>query len=285
MGSVSMSSSNRQKAAWSIVLLSAVALGASLAHGQVDAQDGDLWPNCTARWLIDEQHHVGSHFSVRVSFRGEAISGARVSLTSDDPLPNEPGRRVIATRRADAKGAAHFFGIAPGLYQAHVDEGLLAPVEEIEVAAADNATDDEVGIEWPQTPIAAQTLQGWITSWQKDSPQNRSRLLPLKNVLIQLLDLRTGKLLASTHTSEDGYYDFPRYGDGLYVVRVNETRDPSTNSYDEAVEVAGDAPGEHMPGLELDRVCGRGLVLLQDGTDRKIAVAKPEAVGGPGLTK
>lgn len=252
--------------------LPVILFACTAAHAQVDASDGDLWPNCTARWLISAQHHVGAHFSVRVAFRGQPIAGAKVSIASEEPLPNDPSRSVIATRRTDADGVAHFFGIPAGTYQAHVDEGLLAPSEEI-VVGADSTASDEVAIEWPASPIVTQSVRGEVTSWQKDSPQNRSRLLPLKNVLIQLLDLRTGKVLAGTHTSDDGYYEFPKFGDGLYVVRVNETQDPSPNSNDEAVEVAASAPAEHMPGLEWEKVCGRVLVELQDEVRNEVVAA------------
>jgi hypothetical protein len=107
-------------------------------------------------------------------------------------------------------------------------------------------------------------LRGFITSWQKSAPQNRSDRKPLVNVLVQLLGLRSGKLLATTYTSAEGYYEFPNARDGLYVVRVSESQGLSPKAYDRAVEVTTRAIRENMPGLEVDNVCGGGLSELKE---------------------
>ena len=232
-----------------------------------DTQPSKRWLDCDVVWAVQDRDHRSSNFTVRVSFRETPISGVRVSLASENTQV-WGGGRIVATGETDSIGDAHFFAIPPGLYRAHVNEGLLASSAEIEVEAA-NTGADEVGIEWPAAPIVTRSLRGLLTSWQKSSPQNRSERLPLQNVLVQLLDLRTAKLVATTHTSPDGYYEFP-VRDGLYVVRVSRGEDPSSYAYDEAVQVASNASREQMPGLEVEDGCGSGLLLLADETKESL---------------
>ena len=84
---------------------------------------------------------------------------------------------------------------------------------------------------------------------------------------MQLFDLRSGELIGSARTDEYGYYEFPGSGDGLYVVRVSESRYPGTQGYDEAVEVASNAAREVMPGFVVDHVCDSGLALVNPDSE------------------
>jgi hypothetical protein len=256
-----MRNSGRTRWALGVALFAAFIGGASSASAQTGteaAHQSRGWLECDVDWIVGDHDHRGPDFTVKVSFRSQQISGVKVSLTRETAPLDEPGRFVVATGDTDSDGDAHFFAIPLGMYKAHVDEGLLSPNEEIEVETKD-ASSDEVLIEWPLDPIVTRSVRGWITSWQKSSPQNRSQRLPLQHVLVQLLDLRTAKLLASTYTSPEGYYEFPASEDGLYVVRVSEDQDPSPYAYDRAVEVTSHAHREQMPGLDVDNVCGGGL--------------------------
>lgn len=228
-----------------------------------DSQQWERWLDCDVNRISGDHDHRSSNFAVRVSFHDTPISGVKVSLASENTEAWSAGP-IVATGETDSGGDAHFFAIPPGLYRAHVDEGLLASTAEIEVEAT-NSSNDEIGIEWPSAPIVTRSLRGLLTSWQKSSPQNRSERLPLQNVLVQLLDLRTAHLRATTHTGPDGYYEFP-VRDGLYAVRVSRGEDPSSYAYDVAIEVASSAGREHMPALEVDSGCGSGVLLLADET-------------------
>jgi len=262
-----MNYSNRKTAAWVLVLFVLVAAGVSAGNAQTESAYEGHWLNCAGSWLIGD-HGSGPNFTVKVTFRGQPISGVKVVLTGESADPTQNPGGLIATDHTDSNGVAHFFAIPPGTYQPHVDQALLASSKQIEVKA-DSSSSEEVQIEWPSAPITTRSARGWIRSGQKSSPQNRSEMLPHKNVLIQLLDLRAGKMLASQYTNAEGYYEFSVARDGLYALRVNEHPDPSINSYDQAVEVAGDALLEHIPDLEVSRICGQGLVQLQDEADRE----------------
>ena len=248
------------------LLLLAIGFPIPFLQAQTGSPDSGHWPTCNGDW-IDHDRTTGPNFTVRVSFRGAPIVGTRVVLT-DAVESVQNNSAVIASHKTDSDGIAHFTGIPRGTYMAHLDQALLAPGEDVYVEANDNSS-SEFQIEWPEAPIVARSVQGWIRSWQKSSPQNRSELRPHANVLIQLLDLRSGKRLASMHTNADGYYEFFTAKDGLYILRIGEHSDPSIDSYDQAVDVASDATLEHVPDLEVDEVCGRGLVRLEDPSDRE----------------
>jgi hypothetical protein len=249
------------------VTLAAVTLGAVTSNAQTALVDWDRWMSCTVTGLIGDRYHQGPNFNITVSFREQPVSGVKVVLTDATAQPS-PG--VAATADTDRDGTAHFFAIPLGKYQAHIDEGLLAPSPEIEVEA-NNSNAEEVRIEWPWSPAITRRVRGQITSWQKDSPQNRSERRPFVRALVELLDLRSGKLLASTHTNPDGYYEFDISSEGLYVVRVSEAQDPSGTAYDKAVEVVLQASRDSMPGLEVVHACGGGLVESPDRIDRQDA--------------
>jgi hypothetical protein len=254
------------------VMIAAVTAGGVTVQAQSASSDRDRWMSCTVAGLIVDRSHQGPNFDVKVSFREQPVPGVKVVLAD---ATAQPSPAMVATAVTDPVGAAHFFTVPPGTYQAHIDEGLLASSPEIEVEANNGSAEgvrEDVRIEWPWSPAVTRSVRGWITSWQKGSPQNRNERRPFARVMVQLLDLRSGKLLASTHTNSDGYYEFSVSRDGLYVVRVSEAQDPSGTAYDKAVEVAWQASRESMPPLEVDHGCGGELVELPDTIDRQDTV-------------
>jgi hypothetical protein len=220
----------------------------------------DCVSDCDVDWRMWDLHR-SSHFTVRVSFRQQPLAGVRVSLTSEDPLPDGSGRHVMASRSTDEFGVASFFDIPPGRYIAHVNQGLLAQSQDVEVEAQ-NMNTGEMRLEWPVGPIATRTVRGSISAWERITPQNRSQRVPLANAQVQLFDLRSGQLVGNVRTDDHGYYEFPEFGDGLYVVRVSEGKYPSMKGYDEAVEVATRANSAAMPAFVVDHVCDTGLALV-----------------------
>lgn len=209
---------------------------------------------------------------MRVSYREQPITGLKIILSVVSGEAGQNVGEVIATASTDTNGTAHFFAVPSGVYRAHVEKALLAESREIHVQA-DDPSEDKIYLEWPNSPIVTGNLRGRIFSWQKSTPQNRAELLPHKSVFVQLLDLRSGKPLASVHTDSEGYYEFPSYPDGSYVMRVGEHSDPSINSYDNAVEVARDVTQGDMPDLVVDEVCGNGLVEMMDQADAQTAAS------------
>jgi hypothetical protein len=249
----------------SVLLFSMIA--APLLRAQTLSADSGHWLNCDVVQLVDD-HQSGPNFTVHVSFRGQPIVGVKVVLTGGSVDREHVTGSLIGTAETDSTGTAHFFAIPPGTYWAHVDKALLAESKRIQVQP-DNPSEENVDIEWPASPMLTRNLQGRIFSWQKSTPQNRADLLPHRSVFVQLLDLRSGKPLMSVLTDSRGHYEFPEYPDGLYVMRVGEHEDPSINSYDKAIAVSTDSVQEHMPDLEIDQVCGKGLLEMADQPGRE----------------
>jgi hypothetical protein len=217
------------------------------------------WFGCGTGRVVGNSYHEGPDFDIRVSFREQSMVGVNVVLTSETSSPGNSSKYLIVTGQTDRDGVAHFIAVPRGKYYAHVNEGLMATNLEIEIGP-NAASADEVDIEWPGTPFVTRGVRGWLNSWQRLTPQNRSQELPLPNVQLQLLNLRTGKILLETRTAEDGYYEFPVLPAGLYVLRINQRPNQSTNAYDEAVEVTSNAAREYLPLLVVDNSCGNGRV-------------------------
>jgi hypothetical protein len=252
----------------SLSIAVAAGIGANAAaQSRVDRLHFDkmhVWMDCTSDCDVDWKMwdlHRSSHFTVRVSFRQQPLAGVRVSLTSEDALPDGSGRHVMAARNTDEDGAATFSDIPPGRYIAHVNQGLLAQSQDVDVEA-ENSSTGEMRLEWPVAPIATRSVRGWISAWERVTPQNRSQRVALSNAQVQLFDLRSGQQVGSVRTDADGYYEFPDFADGLYVVRVSEGQYPSMKGYDEAVEVASRAGQQQLPGFVVDHVCDGGLSRL-----------------------
>jgi hypothetical protein len=138
-----------------------------------------------------------------------------------------------------------------------VDGALMAPgSEEIVVDAGGQAT-PEIQFEWPGKSVQARNLRGRIML----SREANQKPTPLQNVLVQLLDLRTAKLLAKTHTNGDGAYELGPSGAGLYVLRFNvDPDDLSSDGEEMAVEVKIGAVGEDIPALSIVKTkCSSGI--------------------------
>jgi hypothetical protein len=227
------------------------------------------WMNCDVDCQPDWKLwalHRSPDFTVKVSFRGRPISGVEVTLSGVDPLPDGSGKHATASGTTEFDGVAQFYAVPPGRYIAHVNQGLLAQSQDVGVEAASTGT-GELRLEWPLATIAARNMRGWISAWERTTPQNRSRRVPLSDVPVQLFDLRSGQLVANTRTTDDGYYEFPDSGNGLYVVRVSEGRYPDMRGYDQAVEIASNSARDEMPVLVVDHVCDLGLSVLDPAHD------------------
>jgi hypothetical protein len=250
-----MASASLKTAASLSAILFAVAAGlGSKAHAQTNATDKHRWLEDCPADRIYSTHNTGSNFSVKVSFHKDPISSVRVLLAREGNQPDERDWPVVATSETDSRGTARFFAIPAGKYKARIDGELLTPAsEEIEVDEND-ATATEINFQWPEKTQATRTLRGGVTVVHNPTKE----AIPLQYVLIQLLDLRTARPLARTHSNGEGYFAFPPVGDGLYVVRFSEDQDDASSQTDDiAVEVRPNALEEDMPSVKLEETdCG-----------------------------
>jgi hypothetical protein len=185
---------------------------------------------------------VGSNFSLKVSFHSKPIVGARITL-------NKSGnRQVVATVKTDPHGIARFRAIAKGNYYPDSPDGLLfrADIVAIKVEAGHNSG-EEVEVNWPDHTIDVQTLRGrFDVAEELDGPE-----IPLRNVELELRDLRTSRLIESTHSDANGDYEFATKDPGVYALRLTMSKkDGADSEYrDLAVEIDPAAAANSIPNL------------------------------------
>jgi hypothetical protein len=253
-----MTSSSLRTVSLSVMFVAAIGFLGSTAHAQTDGRDTYKWLDCSIDWLISGPYFAGPNFTARVLFHNTPVSSVRVLLARKDAQPDERDWKVVAASETNSHGIARLSAIPPGEYAVRIEEGLLTPArEEIEIDANSTAK-TEITFQWPGESVAVRNLRGLLNA----SDASDEKPLPLQYVLVQLLDLRSTSLIASTNTDGEGHYEFPPFGDGLYVVRFNEDQYAASESHDMAVEVKSNTAGE-IPTMKLVRKgCNPGLFRL-----------------------
>jgi len=229
------------------------AIGAGMAQGK--AVDVHRWLDCDIS-RISSDNNSGPNFTAKVTFHEDPVSSVRVLLAREDSELDESAWSTVATSETDHDGIARFFAIPSGKYRIRVGGALLTPSEEITVDAEDPAA-PEISFEWPEKYVQASKLFGRVVL----SHQATQKPMPHRNVLVELLDLRTARLLAQTHTSDDGAYEFTPSDPGVYVLRFNEGPDDLNSDYEQmAVEIRDDAINSGLPVLKIAKTkCTSGI--------------------------
>ena len=167
------------------------------------------WLECDVDWIISGDEKVGPDFSLEISFDDGPLTGARIELEHDG--------KVVATAKTDSRGLAHFTAIPPGEYSPRPAGGLGFPraSQDIEVVR-NHGSGKKVKLRWPASSISVRALSGRLsTSEELDGPST-----PLHGAKVELLDLRTGRLIETAETDMDGSYNFSELRRGLYDLRV-----------------------------------------------------------------
>jgi hypothetical protein len=240
------------------LLIAAIGLLGFAVHAQTDVQHKN-WLECDVDWIYNT-YASGPNFTVKVLFHDAPVSSVKVVLARQGSRPDE----IVATSRTNTRGIARFSGISSGKYRISPDQELLSPIgEEIEIDAKSNAK-TEIKFQWPVKSVVARDLRGVLLA----SDESEEAALPLPYVSVQLFDLRRGSLIARTNTDGEGHFEFPSFGDDLYVVRLNEDEYADSEHQDMAVEIKSNAAGEEIPTMKIVRSgCTPGLFRL-DGLEQ-----------------
>ncbi len=188
----------------------------SFAQNQ-DANDAQIEFSrlCFVSWLFTP-YDVGRDFSLKLSFQHGLISEIQVMLTPSGESTDASGpRRFPITAVTDSSGAAHFSGVPSGKYTIEAKHGLEFPSNEVTVHTKGDF-DREIGIEWPLEPLLVRTLRGKLLTQAQETDLE----LPLQPATVELVDLRSSRVLETQSTIGDGSYEFSTLGPGLYVIRV-----------------------------------------------------------------
>jgi hypothetical protein len=173
------------------------------------------WLFCDVDWIFTP-YDVGPDFSIKLSFHQAPLPATSVVLTPGGELTDASGRgRVPVAAVTDSSGTAHFLSVPPGKYTAGAKNGLSFPSNEVTVHA-DGDFDNEISIEWPLDPLPVHTLRGKLTAPGQGDNAER----PFQFATVELVDLRSSRVIEKQRTISDGSYEFSTTEPGLYAFRV-----------------------------------------------------------------
>jgi hypothetical protein len=226
----------------SLVVAVTIVCGCSFAQDQASnvAPAYRKWLVCDIDWIFTP-YDVSSNFSINLSFRQAPLPGIRVVLTPTGESADGSGHsRVPVTAVTDPSGTAHFLAVPAGKYDAAAKNGIFFPSNEVTVHA-DGDFDREIEFEWPLDLLPVRALRGKLIAPGKGTQADR----PFRSAKVQLVDLRSSRVLETQRTFADGSYEFSTIEPGLYDFRVIP---PANGKKTEAV--SGDLAVELDPAAQ-----------------------------------
>lgn len=218
-----------------------------------NAQEHKKWLDCFVDWIFTEEA-VGPSFSLKTSFHGGPVSGARITLTKDG--------KVAATATTNQAGVARFVSIPPGTYYPESSDGLLFPSGSLAIEVkAKHASGEKVSLDWPASSLKYRSLSGrFTTSEEINAPET-----PLANTPVELRDVYTARLIESGSTNENGDYHFSTIDPGLYALRLVLPKRGHTRfeNRDLAVELDPSAKEYSIPEMKVVQSDCAGVQLLR----------------------
>jgi len=227
--------------AWWLALSLVTLCSLVRAQEQTIAEPYKKWLDCDVDWIFSEET-VGSSFSLQMSFHGSPIPAIRISLSQNG--------NVVATAKTNSHGVAHFDAIPPGKYDLGSPNGLLFPSGSLVIEVKVGHTSGEnLKLDWPGYSFAYRFLRGRFTiSEELNDPE-----IPLRNTVVELRDVYTGKLIESGSTDANGDYEFATTDPGLYALRLvlPKKGQAGFENRDLAVELEPSAKEYSIPELKV----------------------------------
>jgi len=224
-----------------LLLVSGALAHSAAAQSQQVPEPYRKWLDCFVDWIFSEEE-VGSTFSIQISFREAPVAGVRIELEREG--------QVAATARTNSHGVARFSAIPPGEYWPRAGDGLAFPRGSQEIKVVLNHPNREkLKLEWPADAMSVRGVRGRLTTSELlDDPD-----VPMQNHRVDLLDLRTARLVESVQTNANGEYEFKTAEPGLYALRVSLPMkgEQSFESHDLAIEVTPAASDYSLPEMKV----------------------------------
>jgi hypothetical protein len=211
------------------------------------------WLDCAVDWIFNEEA-VSPSFSLKISFHGAPVAGARITLNKDG--------KAAVTATTNQQGVARFVSIPPGKYDLESPDGLLFPSGRLVIEVkAKHVSGEKVSLDWPNYSLAYRFLRGrFTTSEQVDDPE-----IPLRNTLVELRNVYTARLIESGSTDANGDYQFSTTDPGLYALRLvlPKKGQAGFENRDLAVELDPSAKEYSIPEMKVVQSDCYGVQLLR----------------------
>jgi len=187
----------------------------TLAQTQTVSEPYGKWLDCQIDWFSSEatEATVGADFSLKVSYHGTPIAGARIEMNK---AFNASGDGIVATAKTDSRGIVRFRAIPKGSYFPDSPDGLLFPLYQIIKVKAGQASGKSATLDWPDHSVVVRNLRGRFSfSEEPDAPD-----LPLRDADVELRDIYTSRLIESVQTDANGDFELATKDPGIYAVRL-----------------------------------------------------------------
>jgi hypothetical protein len=208
--------------------------------------------------FLSTPHVTHSDFTVKVAFNGTAMADVAVVLEANESIPTFVSAEPIS-RRTDSSGIAEFSAIQPGEYWIRVDELLFESLATVTVDP--DATDTEdVELEWPSVSETVQNVRGTLISSESSAP--------VAGVRVELLDIRTARVLGVTWTDLAGFYEIPFTDEGIYALRFSPP-DEFGGHEDLGIELSNKKGSDQLSTMKLESdSCGVQLFPIKPNLPR-----------------
>jgi len=208
-------------------------------------------------------YDVSHDFSVKLSYHHALIPNTLVTLIPSREVKDADGYfGAPLSALTDSSGTAHFSAVPSGKYTIGAQDGLEFPSNELTVHGKGHF-DKKIAIEWPLFPLPVRTLSGKLITTSKETDGE----LPLQPGTVELVDLRSSKVLETQSTIGDGSYEFSTLEPGVYVVRViPPTKDEkkTATSGDIVIELDTAAKASAIPKMKVVQSECAGVQLFRE---------------------
>jgi hypothetical protein len=223
----------------------------------VEKPDFNQWLPCFVDELVTP-YVTHSDFAVKVAFNGTSMADVPVILEPDASASTVVSAEPVL-RRTDSNGIADFTAIQAGQYYIRVDEFLTPAFADVTVDP--DATDTEdVKLDWPSVSETVRNVRGTLISAEGPAP--------LAGVRVELLDVRTSRVLGATWTDLAGFYEIPFTGEGIYALRFSP-HDEFGGHQDIGIELSDEKGSEQLSTMKLESdSCGVQTSLLEPNLPR-----------------
>jgi hypothetical protein len=200
--------------------------------------------------VLRSQFAVNSSFVLKVVFRDKPMPAVPIVLSRFLRSPDNATRHVgsvrVAQNKTDASGKLEFSGLEPGDYTLQIGD-VLAP-QSVSLIVSRLEKQHEVKVEWP---VMHYPFELYTVSNLHGNLVSAGAHKPFKDVLVELFDAHTSRLLAHARTDSSGHYELDWWSNGVYVLRFTPS-DEFHHHVDLGVALSNTSETQYLPLMTVD---------------------------------